>query len=155
MFEKVKARAKQAVKNEVVQDVKTHFHKYQAAYSCGAVAVVTAGITALILREHVAEGLGSTAPEGLGSTGGFGRVQTRAFSFALFQKDSGNAVTTIHNGSRGNPGFITRNLETGRVTATQTKMAEEFGIPRSLLSDHLNGKLPDVDGYHFERIAVA
>jgi hypothetical protein len=140
---------------EQIDKIKRHIRKYRVAYSCTVTTLVVAGITATIMRERYAGGLGSTALGGLGSTSELGKVQSRSLIFSLFNSGNSTAVTSIHTGKRGSPGYVTRNLETGHTTSTQTAMAKEFNIPRSLLSDHLNGKLPDVDGFHFERILVA
>jgi len=135
--------------------IKEHIKRHETVYGCIVTGIGVAGFTTIIMRKYYAGSLGLTAPEGLGSTGGFGKIQTRAFSLAFSQTNCGNAITSIHTGKPGHPGYITRNLETGQVTRTQTAMAKMFDIPRPLLSDHLNGKIPDVDGMHFERVAIS
>ena len=61
----------------------------------------------------------------------------------------------IDREGRGHPGWPVRNLETKHVFLSQKEAANAFNIPESLMSGHINGKFPDVDGLHFERINFA
>lgn len=77
---------------------------------------------------------------------------TRSFSLNIFSKRSGNIVTAVHDGTRGHPGFRVRNLDHMIDFDTQGAAARAFEIPETIVSKHLNGKLPDAYGKHFERI---
>lgn len=131
-----------------IQKAKQHFQDNRQFYigvGCGVAAV---GFTCLIVREPRA-GLGFAGPDSpiKESTGSF-------FSARTVFGDSTNTVTTVHNGHRGNPGFVTRNLETGALFETQGAAARAFDIPEDVLSKHLNGFFDNAKGMRFERIGV-
>jgi hypothetical protein len=75
-------------------------------------------------------------------------------SLNFFAKDSGNMVTTIHNGSKGHPGFITRCIETGELFATQGSAARAFNIPERTMTKHLNYGRELSENLHFERLGI-
>ena len=130
--------------------MKEHFKKYKVVYLCMGAAVASAGITYLIMRGNAAMIQGVVAPEIQGVTGGPDSVQAKSFIFSL--RNSGDITTNIHQGHRGHPGFRTKNLDTGRVYPTQYQAAKAHGVSPSLMSGHLNGKFPDIDGMHFDRV---
>lgn len=66
--------------------------------------------------------------------------------------DTYQTVQTTHTGRRGSPGYKTECIETGDNARTQLALAKKMGISPTLLSAHLNGKFPDVNGLHFRRI---
>jgi hypothetical protein len=55
----------------------------------------------------------------------------------------------------GDPGNIIQCVETGTVYASQNQAARELGVAAARISEHLHGKLPHVNGQHFEIIAKA
>ena len=61
---------------------------------------------------------------------------------------------STNGGSKGHPGFVTRCLETGDIFETQGSAAEYYGIPPSILSNHLNRGVDLNEGLHFERLGV-
>ena len=63
-------------------------------------------------------------------------------------------TTNVYGGSKGHPGFVTRCLETGDIFETQGSAAEYYGIPPSILSNHLNRGVDLNEGLHFERLGV-
>jgi len=63
-----------------------------------------------------------------------------------------NIITTYLN-VRNYPANPVRCVETSKEWPSQTEAAEAMGILTSILSRHLNGKLENANGYHFERIA--
>ena len=134
--------------NETVSRVRTHVKKHQEAYITGSVFIAFAGITYLVMRDRHA-----TLPSGVdGLKTADASVTVRPISFFSSQKNE--IVTTIHSGSRGHPGFITRCLETGLSYETQGAAARAYDISPSILSTHLNGLIENADGLHFERIAA-
>ncbi len=137
-----------------MEKVKDHVRKYKTFYVGVGVGLGVAGITWAIMRDRHLMIQRVVDPEIQRVTGELGKVQTRSFSFALFMRDSGNVTTSLHTGERGHPGFMTRCLETGEIFRTQYQAAKAFELHPSLISAHLNGKFPDVHGYHFERIFV-
>lgn len=125
--------------DEKSQKIKDHIKKYKKIYIVGG--VVLAGITLLIVRgRHAILQSGMDGPS---------RVTVRPLSFFCNQRD---IVTTIHNGTRGHPGFRVRSLDFMTDYDTQGEVAKIFNISPSMLSSHLNGKIDNVNGLHFERI---
>ena len=139
-----------------------HLEKHKWKYILGG-TIVVAGITTLIVRKNLGL-LGGPYPRLLGGPGGSGKIAVdntaRSFSFNMFSDNAGNttinhnAVTTIHNGARGNSGFVTRCVDTGEVFSTQNAAAKAFNISPSVLSSHLNEGVPLKEGLTFERLAL-
>lgn len=157
--------------NKVVTDAKesitTHFEEHRETYRSAVILVPLTFTVARITRPYMRRVpvlLSKTGPKLLSGAGEPGRVMVdntiRPFSFSFASRNAGNvsivnnAVTTVHNGSRGNSGFITKHIPTGQLFATQKAAAEAFGIPESILSSHLNGKFKDALGETFERIGT-
>ena len=121
-----------------IEKIKNHIQDHKVAYACGATAVLTAGITYLVVRSNAAQG---------------GLTNTASRSFLI--KSPQTIIKTINvleRDGRGHPGYPIRNLETKHIEFSQKAMADYFGISEGLLSGHLNGKFSDVDGLHFERV---
>lgn len=53
---------------------------------------------------------------------------------------------------RGHAGNVVRCIETGETFASQNRAAELLGLSSTKLSRHINGKLENVEGLHFEKI---
>jgi hypothetical protein len=135
----------------MIQEIKDHVKKHKIAYSCGGTAVVTAGITCLIMkgRYEVARG------EAYGLETADTSVTVRSF-FNFSSKDSGNISTVIHRGGTGSPSYIIECDEIPNVAwLSQRAMSFDTGISETTLSKHLSGKLPDAEGLHCRRIGVA
>lgn len=139
------------VEEDVFDDIKSHFEKYKAAYIVGGISVgifSVAGITYLIMRGQAS---GIQGVPGLGIRG-VPEVEVRPLAF--LSKQTVNAVAVIEKGSRGHPGYPVWCDELQKGWATQGEAAKELGVYPSLISGHLNGKFPDVDGKHLHRIKV-
>lgn len=109
------------------------------------IGVGVAGITALIMRSSIPRGgMRESVARGAASN-------TASHSFLFRSPQVVNITTVLDQGGRGHPGFPVRNLETKRLFFSQREAAMAFDIPESVLSGHLKGKFPDVDGLHFER----
>lgn len=142
---------------------KEHISKYGDRYLAFTSGILFAGFSYAIMKKNP-ELLGGLGSKLLGGLGGRGSAvvdnTTRSFSMNLLTRDSGNQVTnnnsftTIHIGDRGNTGFVTRCLETGEVFQTQKAAARTYGIPESILSSHLNGRIELQSGLHFERVVA-
>ena len=130
--------------------VKEHVKKHKELYLGIGVGVGLAGITCLIMKD---KDLRAVLPQG---ADGRDAVTTGSLSFANNSKfgDGANIVTAIHYGTAGHPGFITKCVETQDLFGTQGEAARSFGIPENVMSMHLNGKIPDAAGLHFERQVV-
>lgn len=129
--------------NKKFEKVKEHIKRHEVLYASIGSSVVVAVITALIMRESHAE-LDAGTDDGL---------VNKPFMGSLFGSHT-NSVVTIHNGSRGNPGFVTRCLETGEIFANQGDAARAFEIPEEFLSKHLNHGRELSENLHFERVGV-
>ena len=127
---------------------KAHFKKYQSTYIVGGVSLAI--ITCLIMRESRAVLDASVdCPT---------KEPTDSFSFnsgkSLFGSVNNSIVTTIHKGTKGSSGFITRCVETNDIFETQGDAARFFDIPESIMSKHLNQGRELVENLHFERVGV-
>jgi len=134
--------------NPTIEKVKTHLKENKTIYISAGVTAVLAGITYAIVRElHTTLDAGVDCPERepMGSL---------IFSNSLFGSSTNNVVTTIHTGSKGNSGFVTKCIETGEIFATQGDAARAFGIPEEFMSKHLNYGRELFEDLHFERVGV-
>ena len=130
--------------------MKKHLNENKRIYITGGItSVVVAGFTYFIVREHYVAVLRVANEEKTIDI----RPAVRSLSF-FNNRPNTEIVTVIHNGYRGHPGFIVRNLETRLTFSSQREAAKHFGISPSILSSHLNGKFQDACGLHFERIFV-
>lgn len=130
-------------------EVKSHFEKYKAAYITGAVGVAFASVTCLYMKgryEALAPG-GAYGPEAADTL-----VTMRPLSFLSSQS---NVVKVVNRSGHGRPGYLIRSLDTDEFFSSQREAATIFDISEKLLSNHLNGKLPNAEGYRFERLNFA
>lgn len=132
--------------NQTKQKIKDHLERHKVLYSCATTGMVFAGITCLIMR--------SNAVRGAACINGIRGVPSNTASFNFKNKQTINVTTVLDREGRGHPGWPVRNLETKRIEFSQKDMADLFGISYTALSGHLNGKFPDVDGLHFERVSL-
>jgi hypothetical protein len=133
--------------DKAFEGIASHVKRHKVAYSFGA-GIAIAGITCLIIGKNVKSSL---------DTGANGSEMTtlHSFFFSLFANNSGhNVVTTVHTGGRGHPGFRVKHPATNLDFDTQGAAARAFHIPETIVSKHLNGKIPNAYGEVFERIAV-
>lgn len=130
--------------------IKAHFVEHKELYIGLGIGVGVAGITAIIVRGRHAE-VQRVSDEDPSVK----RVIVRPLNILSNRPaTTSSVVTVIERDGRGHPGYITRNLETNRYFPSQTKAAEEFDIPLSVMSDHIRGKFEDANGLHFERIVI-
>lgn len=132
---------------DYVDGVKEHIKRHKVAYSCGVTAVVTAGITCLIMKGRHAELLS-------GSDTAENSVFVRPFNL-FSNRCNVNVVNVLEREGRGHPGYIVRCLETGTEFFSQKKAASNENVSDAIMSLHLRGKIDDINGYHFERLQVA
>lgn len=66
-----------------------------------------------------------------------------------------NDISYIPANRQGPPSWVVRCLETGGIFPSQRQTAVGMDLPENELSQHLNGTIPHVRGYHFERICMA
>lgn len=55
---------------------------------------------------------------------------------------------------KGSVGYMVRCIETQQEFESQRQCAKLMGFSEGVLSSFFNGKIPDVGGYHFERIQI-
>ena len=131
---------------DVADEVKSHFEKYKFVYLAGGIGVSVASFTYLMMRgryEALAPG-GAYGPETADTL-----VTMRPLSFLSSQS---NVVKVVNRSGHGRPGYLIRSLDTDEFFSSQREAATIFGISEKLLSNHLNGKLPNAEGYRFERL---
>lgn len=128
-------------REQIKQNIKDHL----VLYSLGLTMVV-AGSTVLIMRS-------STTQRGV-SVDNTQRALSNTASRIFLNKQTINVTTVLDREGRGHPGWPVKNLETGRHFFSQREAATAFNINEGVLSGHLNGKFPDVDGLHFERMSL-
>lgn len=130
--------------NERIEKIKEHFRENKAIYISGGLGIIAgAGFTCIIMRGRHAGIQG--VPDGRDT------VTMRPFNFL---SPINNVTTVIEREGRGHPGYIVRCIETGEYFLSQNEAAKKIGTYPSLISGHLQGKFPDVDGFHFERLGM-
>jgi hypothetical protein len=90
--------------------------------------------------------------QGVMGESGVQGAPTNTASLIFRNKQTINITTVLDREGRGHPGWPVRNLESKRIFFSQKEAAEAFGIPAPLMSGHIHGKFPDIDGLHFERV---
>jgi len=141
------------------EKIKNHFIKHKEAYIVGVSGVIVSALatyTCCKMRGRHAD-VPRVSDEGL--------ITERSVvnepiirSLNLLSKNSGNhtnVVAVVEKEGRGHPGYLVKCLETGEILSSQQQMANKFGIPESVLSDHLRGRFDNANGLHFERLNVA
>jgi hypothetical protein len=129
--------------------IKKHFCENKTIYTSVSVGVVVAGITYLIMRDRHAV-VGNAASDGPDVA----TMRSFSFNFLSRQNASGNVTTVMSREGRGHPGYITRWLEQKIDYETQGLAAQEHGVHPTVMSRHIQGILPDINGQHFERVGV-
>lgn len=124
--------------------VQEHVQEHKTAYISVGVGLLSATFTYIIMRSNTARG------GVLDDVARGGAINKASLIFRNSQNI--NVTTVLDREGRGHPGWPVRNLETKKVFLSQREAAQAFGIAEGLLSGHLKGKFPDVDGLHFERI---
>jgi hypothetical protein len=132
---------------EIKDKATEHWHEHKEIYIVAIMcfgAGVLAGITSSLMRSNIPRGgMGEDVARG-------GTINTASLIFR--NQGTVNVTTVLDREGRGHPGWPCRNLETKKVFFSQREAALAFDIPEGLLSGHLKGKFPDVDGLHFERV---
>lgn len=137
---------------DVADEVKSHFEKYKFVYLAGGIGVGVAGFTYLIMRGHYTgiQGVPESGIQGVLD----GPAKVAVSPLAFFSHQTNNVVAVIEREGRGHPGYPVWCSETNESWPTQNAAAKGLGVYPSLVSGHLNGKFPDVDGKHLHRVNV-
>lgn len=135
--------------SERLEKIKAHIKEHKVEYACAVTAVVVATFTTIIVRGRY---------EALATGGAYG-LETADTSVTMrplaFLSRQGNSVSVTNKFGRGRPGYLIRDLDTDEYFRSQRSAASTRGISETILSKHLNGILPDAEGYTFERIRLA
>ncbi|ADD80956.1 gp065 [Rhodococcus phage ReqiPepy6] len=65
------------------------------------------------------------------------------------------ATLKVHIEALGDPGNIIQDVTTGTVYASQGQAARALGVNPARISEHLSGKIPNVQGHSFKFLGKA
>jgi hypothetical protein len=139
------------VEEDVFDDIKTHFEKYKAAYIVGGAGVVAAGFTWALMRGTPPAPRIPTFPNAQITAGN--RVAAGLFNWRPIQTLT--VTTEVSQHRQGPPSWIVKGP--GDVLyPSQSTAASVNGYSPSLMSKHLNGKLPSLGENKevFERVGL-
>lgn len=128
--------------------IKTHFEKHRDIYIGVGIGAALVGITWVIVKGRY-ETLANGGVYGLETADTSATM--RPFSFLSYQT---NSITIKSQTGAGRPGYLVHSLDTGDWFSSQRIAAKFFGISESILSKHLSGKIPNADGFVFERVPL-
>ena len=101
---------------------------------------------------------GRGASLGVCRAGGTGLHSGSVFARPLFLFSNHNkminVVAVIEREGRGHPGYPVICKETGDLFLTQNGAAAWAGVNPLSMTRHLQGKFPNLNGLHFERVAA-
>ena len=133
------------------EKIKNHFIKHKEAYIVGGCSILVAGITCAIMRGKYTSSHQELDSERLRRSEPDMTVNTRPLNI-FNNKPITSVVTVVEREGRGHTGYIIRCLETGDVYFTQNEAAEALHVWPSIISRHMNGSIPDINGNHLERV---
>lgn len=120
--------------------MKDHFKRNKDIYLFLGIA----GITYYMMRSNIAQrGMSESGPQ---------RGPANTASLIFRNKQVIKITNVLDREGRGHPGWPVRNLETKHIFFSQKQAAAAFDLNENVLSGHLNGKFPDANGLHFERV---
>lgn len=143
-----------------IQAIKDHIERNKKRYICAGVVVGTlvfALITHRIVRRtRYPIALGAKDAVAHGATSSVVQLENAPSIFYKSKSIDYHPSHTVnyYTGKKGHPGFMTRCLETGEIFSSQKKAAKAYDVTEKMISGNLNGRLPDVNGLHFERVSV-
>jgi hypothetical protein len=117
-----------------IENIKNHFKNNKVTYiACGVTAVVVAGVTYYVA--------GSSA-----------LVSVRPVQMLNWK--STQKVEIIVE-ALGDPGNIIQDLTTQTVYASQNQAARALGVLPARISEHLAGKIPNINGHELVKLGKA
>jgi hypothetical protein len=157
--------------NEKIEKIINHVKEHKVEYILGGITLGSAIFTGIKMRDRHAV-VGNAASDGpdvatMRSPSGKAHINGHTDSgkahinghtiFSFMGKNSNNKsiVNVIEREGRGHPGYIVRCLENEIGYLSQKLACDDLDINYKHMSDHLNGRRPDINGLHFERIKVA
>ena len=134
-----------------IEKIKQHVKDHEVAYACGATAVITAGITFLIMKGCGAAAIvGADGPE---TADTLVTVHPRNFlNFWNSNSFNQTIVSVVEREGRGHTGYIVRCKETLEEFPSQKAAALMAKVSDMIMSLHIRGEIPDINGYHYERV---
>lgn len=118
---------------KAADDVVKHVKKHKEAYIVGTLGVVGIVLTVVIMKNY-----GSIKTINVMDNSGAVLIQPK--------------IENAHFYSPGNSGNVIQDLTTGAIYPSQEAAANALGVSRSQISQHVNGKLPDLRGHILEKI---
>lgn len=132
------------------EKIKAHFQRHKTAYLIGCGIVFAAG-TYLIVRSYtgILRVPESSVPRVLD-----GPVKVTVAPFSLLSnRMTNNVINVVRKEGRGHPGFPVFDLDDKIMYDTQGAAAKALNAWPSVVSGHLKGKLPDVNGHHLVHVS--
>ena len=122
------------------EDIKNHFLNNKKLYISLGIGLTIGVVTMLVMTKY----------------GNSRNMMTEGNNITVKNVIAKNVtVVTSYLKSRGHPGYIIRCVETGIIFPSQNYAAKLMELDPSKLSKHLCGMIGEVEGFHFERIAIA
>ena len=119
--------------------IKTHLRTNKKYYLVGAGGVVLGAVTVV----GTFYGMG-------------GSIQiVDAYKLQINSPTTNNVWQVIEVWRKGPPSWVVRNTKTGKLWVSQSQAALADGHSIKQMSDHLRGKLPNLNGDVYERVALA
>ncbi len=142
------------------EKLRDHWARHKHLYVGIVLGVALAGITLLIVRRVNAQPIqGADGVLAQGADGVLGKRVDATFGSSVIadtiNAETFNNVSYVSVTRQGPPSWVIRCLETGEIFMSQKQAAELMGLPASHISEHLNGAMPHVRGYTFERLCMA
>lgn len=135
-----------------------HFKRHKVIYvgvGCFVAGATLAYFTRPIMREFIINSLSSEKAHINGHTSGE-KAHINGHTVLNFFGDNNTGIVNVkERAGRGHPGYMIEHKETGLVYESQKKAARALSLNQTQISDHLNGRTPDVHGHHFERLMLA
>ena len=140
--------------DRIKHKLQQHWYDYREYYIGTVLTITVAGITTVIMRDRISRAVGVTAERAVGVPGknhlsNFGNQKS------IFGSQTINLTQVIESHRKGAPSWVVRCLETGVIFSSQRSAALEMSLSAAHLSNHLNGTMDHVNGFHFERICMA
>lgn len=118
---------------ETYETVKAHVIKHKEAYIFGGLGVLGIVTTILIMK----------------NINGVRNITAGDNSLVMLDKSK---IENFHFISPGNSGNVVQDTTTGAIYPSQEAAANALGVSRSQVSQHINGKIPDLRGHVLEKI---
>ena len=130
-------------KQTVGQKMKSHIKKHKTKYIVGGGITVGVGVGIYIGKRIGLE----VDEESIKS-----KLELTNVAIGKDVSITNNITYITQLVKRGHAGNVLRCNETGELFASQNRAAEAMGIGKTKLSEYMNGKRTDVDGYTFENL---